>query len=228
MKCIPLCALGFLCFAVQAQVAQRTPTVRAVGTATINSTPDQATVDFSVVTQAVTAQDAASQNATITSTVLAALQKLLGANANIYTTNYSLQPVYSYPPNGGQGTLIGFSVSNTVEAVITSLAMVGQVIDAGTQAGASRVAGLTFGLRDPEPVRLQALRQAATIARTHADAMTGGAGLHTGSVIAITEGVTTNPVPGVTLTLSGTVTTPILPGIVTTTATVTVDFAIVP
>jgi hypothetical protein len=228
MNLIRIFALGALCSTVQAQTAQATPTVRAVGTATINSTPDQATVDFSVVTQATTAQGAASQNATITNTVLTALQQVLGANANIHTLNYSLSPVYSSPPNGGQGTLIGFSVSNTVEAVVSSLALVGQVIDAGTQGGASRVQGLTFGLRDPEPVRQQALQQAAIVARAHAVAMTAGAGLHAGSVIDIVEGAATTPVSTPVAGTAAAATTPIEPGTVTITATVTVDFAIVP
>jgi uncharacterized protein YggE len=218
-----------ICVATQAQVTQRRPTVRAIGDATITATPDQATVIFVVESRAVTAQDAAAQNATATSTVLAALRAITNGIGDIHTTNYSLNPVYTYPANGGgQGTLTGFMVSNSIQVTITNLAIVGKVLDTGTQAGATRVQSLTFGLKDAEPMRLQALRQAAALARTHADAMTGGAGLHTGSVIAMDEGGTTPRVVNGLADAAAAPTTPILPGTVTVTATVTMDFEIVP
>ncbi len=217
-----------ICLSLPAQVAQRRPTVRAVGDATITSTPDQATVSFAVDSRAATAQAVAADNATATNAVLAALRAIASGISDIHTTNYSLNPVYTYPANGGAGTLTGFQASNTIQVTITNLAIVGQVLDVGTQAGATRVQTLTFGLKDPEPLRLQALRQAASRARAHADAMTGGAGLHTGSVIAMDEGGTTpQPVNGLGATAAAP-TTPILPGTVTVTATVIMDFEIVP
>jgi uncharacterized protein YggE len=228
MKCLRVCALiGVLCLTAEAQVAQRRPTVRAVGDATINSTPDQAKVDFSVETHATTAQDAAAQNTTITNAVLAALRAITNGISDIHTTNYSLNPIYTYPNGGGAGVLTGFQVSNTVEVTITNLVIVGQVIDTGTKAGATRVQGLTFGLKDPTPARLQALRLATAAARSHADAMTGGAGMHTGAVIAIIEGVTSAPITNA-LGAAATPSTPILPGTVTVTANVTMDFEIAP
>jgi uncharacterized protein YggE len=221
-----LVAIGL---AAHAQVTQRRPTVRAIGDATITSTPDQATVIFAVESRAVTAQAAAAENATATNAVLAALKAIPSGITDIHTTNYSLNPVYTYSPNGGQGTLTGFMVSNSIQVTITNLAIAGQVLDTGTQAGATRVQSLTFGLKDAEPVRLQALRQAAARARAHADAMTGGAGLHTGSVIAIDEGgVTPRPINGLGDTAAAAPTTPIVPGTVTVTATVIMDFEIVP
>lgn len=221
-----------LCLISQAQVTTTTirkPSVRAVGDATVMSTPDQAIVTFTVETRAGTAQDAGSQNAAQTSAVLAALQKLITTPGAIQTINYSLAPQYTYPPGGGQGSLTGYIASNTVQVTIANLTLVGTVIDTGTQAGANNVQGLSFSLKDPEPVRLQALRLAAAKARTHADAMVGGAGLHLGNVISMIEGVASTPIMYQSLgAVTAAVPTPINPGSVNITATVTMELEIVP
>ena len=73
--------------------------VRATADTTISATPDQALISVGVETRAATAQEAAAQNAVQTQAVLDALRKQLGANAEIKTTNYTVSPLYNYPPN---------------------------------------------------------------------------------------------------------------------------------
>src|SRR5437868_14406756 len=93
--------------------------VRAVGDGTVSSTPDQAKVQFAVVTQAVTADGASSQNATQVSTLLAALRGLLGQNADIRTLSYSLNPNYNSPRDGSQPVIVGYTASNTAEVTVS-------------------------------------------------------------------------------------------------------------
>lgn len=225
MFSLKLCALVALAgVTMHAQTSQPVPAVRGIGQATVSAMPDKATVDLAVETRAATAQDAASQNATITAAVLTAVQAILGTGDNIHTLNYSLNPVYTNPPNGGPATLTGFSVSNTVEVDTGNLALVGKIIDTGVQAGATRVLGLTFGLKDPDPLRQQALQQATVQARAHATTMVTAAGLRLGSVILIVEGTTAVPVG--TTVAAASAATPIQPGTVSVTATVTMDFQI--
>ncbi len=203
----------------------RIPFVRAVGQATIAVTPDQAKVDFSVTTQSTTAQSAASSNATLTSAVIAALQSVLGMNAGIRTIGYSLTALYSYPQNQ-PAVLTGYSATNTVEATVTDLSSVGRVIDAGIQAGATQVAGLTFGLQNPQPAVAQALNLATAQAKSNADAITSGLSMHTGAVQTLQQATdTASPatVPGTTATA-----TPVQVGTVSVSATVTAEFAITP
>jgi uncharacterized protein YggE len=230
MKSLEVCAFVLvLCFAASGQTTTPRPIVRSVGDATITTNPDQAKLIFSVETRGTTAQDAAAQNAVQTSTLLGALQKFVGPNDDIKTLNYSVNPIYTTPPNGGTSTLAGFTASNSVQVTLSNLALVGQVLDTGSQSGATRVQTLSFTLKDPEPFRLQALRQAAAKARTHADAMTGGAGLHVGNVITMGEGSTAGVVTATVSPTAGVgATTPIDPGTVSVTATVTMEFEIVP
>lgn len=221
MFSLRLCAvLAVLGISLQAQTSQAIPAVRGIGQATVAADPDMVTVDLAVETRATTAQDAANQNGTITAAVVSAVQAILGTSDKVYTLNYSLGAVYN-----NTGTLTGFSVSNTVEVKSYNQALAGKILDTGIQAGATRVSGLTFGLRDPDPVRQQALQQATTQAKAHATAMAAAAGLKLGSVISIVEGYSSSPV-GTTMALGAAATTPILPGSVNVTATVTMDFQI--
>lgn len=211
----------------QAQAPAPPPFVRAIGSATVPVKPDQAQIQFAVVTTASTAQDAASQNANIVTAVLAALGTVLGPNPTIQTLSYSLNPNYNYPQNG-QPVLTGYTASNTVQVTLTDLSLIGKVIDTGIQAGANRVQGLQFGLQDDQPSRAQALKMATAQAKANADAMASGLGQHTGAAIAIQEGVTSTPTPVLLGAAAPSATTPVETGVVNVQASVTLDIALVP
>lgn len=207
---------------VAAVVAQaQTPgTVQASGSATINVNPDQAHLTVGVVTQASTAQDAASQNATQTTAMLAALTSVLGNRGMVQTIAYSVSPRYN---NAQPAAIIGYTASNTVQATVYDLSLIGKLIDAANGAGANNVGGLNFGLQDSEPTMQQALSQAAAQARARAAAIASGLGSKTGAVVAAQQGGSVIPVPG----LAGTSTpTPIQTGMVAVSATVTVTMAL--
>ena len=182
---LSLCALLLLSASLPAQI--RRATVVAYGDATVTANPDQVKVSVGVTTKANTAQDAATQNATIVAAVIAALQKVLGANADIKTIGYSVSPNYTYPPNSA-AVLNGYTASNTLDVTSSNIANIGTVIDAATNAGANNVQSLRFSVKDETPLRAQALRQATINARTKADAIALGVSLRVGNVISVQEG----------------------------------------
>jgi len=217
--------IGFAITAVLgAQTPMRVASITAVGDASVSVTPDTAMVDVGVATQAATAQDATQQNATQAGTVITALQALLGANASIKTISYSVSPVYNNP----QATIVGYVVTNIVEVRLTDLTLVGKVIDTAIQSGANRVQGISFGLQDRTAPVGQALKTAASRARSQADAIASGLNVHTGSVLHASEGVnlanptTLTPIAGVAAS------TPIETGMVVVQASVTIEVAITP
>jgi uncharacterized protein YggE len=225
-KTCPILSAIALCLTAQAQTpAPQRPFVVAQGDATISVQPDEARIQFSVVTMAATAQSAASQNADQVTAVLAALRSVLGPNAQLRTLSYSLNPNYS---NGNQPVIIGYTASNTVEARLSDLSLIGRTIDTGIQSGANRVQGLQFGLKDDQPVRLQALKLATVEAKAHADAMASGLGLKTGAPIAIQEGSTVSIQPLRLGTAAPAATTPIETGSVDIRATVTLQVELAP
>ena len=218
-------ALCLSSFAVRAQPPQRIGYVQAVGNASVSATPDQALIQLSVVTMAVSATDASNQNATQVNAVLAALAGVLGPNANIKTLSYSLTPNYNFPQNGPQ-VLTGYTAQNTVQVTLTDLSLIGKVIDTGIQSGANRVQGLSFGLQNDQPVRTQALKAATVQAKANADAMAAGLGLTTGSIILIQEGATVTPSPVLLAAASAAPSTPIETGVVNIQASVTIQVSI--
>jgi len=154
-----------------------------------------------------------------------AIQAALGPNAQLRTLSYSLNPNYS---NGNQPVIIGYTASNTVEARLSDLSLIGRTIDTGIQAGANRVQGLQFGLKDDQPVRLQALKLATVEAKAHADAMASGLGLKTGAPVAIQEGSTISIQPLRLGNAAPTAATPIETGSVDIRATVTLQVELAP
>ena len=222
-----LLAVSLAVFAAGIAAAQgnRVVFVRAVGDGTVTVQPDQAKISLAVVTQAPTAQDASGQNQNLINSVLNQLKGLLGPNADIRTIGYSLSSTYSYP-QGQPPVLTGYTASNTVQVTTTDLTIVGRVIDTGVAAGANQVSGLQFGLKDDTAARSQALKLASASARTHADAMASGVGMHTGAVLDIQEGVSVTPVQQPVLG-AATSATPVQSGSISVSATVTIDVALV-
>ena len=200
-----------------AALAAQTPAIQTNGTASINVTPDQASLTAGVVTQGATAQEAGQQNATQTTAMLNALKTALGVNGTVQTVGYSVSPRYN---NASPAAIVGYTASNTVQVVTTNLAIIGSLIDTANQAGANNISGVSFGLQDPEPVMQQALGKAARQALNHAAAIAAGMGAKTGAILSAQEGATYSPV---TVNGLGAPTTPIQTGTVTVTATVTAN-----
>ncbi|MBM3738584.1 MAG: DUF541 domain-containing protein [Acidobacteria bacterium] len=175
----------------------RMRTVRANGDAVLSVPPDLARVSVGIVTNGTSAQQAAESNATISNAVIDQLKQAPGVNGAVRTTSYSLNPVYSSPRDGSLPQVIGYSASNTLEVTTLDLAQAGRIIDTAFSAGANRVNGLSFGLRDPNPFQIEALKRAAGRAREQAQAIVAGLGLNLGQIVALDEGVVTAPSRGI-------------------------------
>ncbi|MBL8209485.1 MAG: SIMPL domain-containing protein [Bryobacterales bacterium] len=186
--------IAALAVPLAAQVPQRRPVVRANGEGIVSIRPDQVKVSVGVTNQAGTAQEAADQNATVTNNVLAALRQLLGATADVKTLGYSLNPIYSNTP-GSNRPIVGYQATNTIEVTLNDTSLAGRVIDVAAQAGATNVNALRFGLRDPNPTRIQALRAAALQARQKAESIATALGGRVGQVLIAEEGSTVTPIP---------------------------------
>ena len=179
------------CLSCISLFAQTTPSrrfVRTTGEASVSVRPDAARVTVSIVKEAPTAAEAASATATASAAVIAAIRQLLSANAEVRTAAYHLTPVYTYPREGGQPQLRGFSATEVIEATATDTAVAGRIIDAAIAAGATRVDGVRLFIRDEEPSRAQALRNATLKERSKADAVALGLGVRLGAILSAQEG----------------------------------------
>jgi hypothetical protein len=175
------------------QSTPATPTIRVMASAVISAKPDHAEIDIGVVTQAQQPGDAAAENAKKVSSVLAALRKAADKAADVQTVSYTLTPTYRYP-TGEEPVLVGYTASNTVRVALDDLERLGMVADAAIHAGANRILDMRFTLRDPQGVRLEALRQAALKAHGEADALASALGVRVSRILSVDEG-NSAPVP---------------------------------
>jgi uncharacterized protein len=180
--------------------------------AALLAAPDQAVADFAVETLAATAQEAAAQNARRMEAVIAALVRAGVPRDRIETRDYSVFPDYDHR-DGAEPRVRGYRVSNTVQATLGDLARVGPVIDAALGAGANRIGGVRFGLREPQAHRQRAIADAVVRARADASAMARALG---GEVGMVREAVTVDagsvvPLYQERMQMAADVATPILP-----------------
>ncbi len=188
-------------------------------------------MDIGVITQAPNSQTATDQNAQKSNTVIDALRAVVPA-ASIKTVNFSVNPNYQYPKDGGTPTILGYTANNTVRLEIDDLSLLRKVIDAATMAGASNVNRLNFLLRDEGRFRAEALAKAAMQAQSGAQALAAALKLKLGRVLRLEEEqpVIVSPGRQVELTLGRNATAepaPVEPGDIEIHANVTLTFELI-
>lgn len=208
-------------------------TVRASGTGEVRVQPDQATLQFAVETTGATAQEAAQSNADAMDRVIRALVNAGIPRADIRTSGYSLSPIYTVPsrdPQTEPPAIRGYRASNQVSVRSTDLAALGQLIDIGLEAGANRLNGIFFEVRDSAAAEAEALARAVASARRSAETIASALGVRLGAVLdASTMAEPVRPFfrpAAMESDIQFRAVTPIEPGEQTVTATATVVFAI--
>jgi hypothetical protein len=164
--------------------------ITVTGNGTVDATPDRASFDFGVTTQASTAADALSRNSDQAQSIVAALEKAGVASKDIQTTEVSL-----WPQTRTNGTeIVGYTASNSVN-VTAPLPEAGDVVDAAVGAGANNVDGPNLDTSEKSSLYDGALKQALADAKGKAQAIADASGLTITGVQKVTEGGQTNPLP---------------------------------
>lgn len=162
--------------AAEIQIASAGPVVELTVSDTVNAKPDAATVSAGVTTRALSANDAARQNAERMDKIITRLKQLGVPAADIQTSNFSLNPQYSYGNDGRQPTFLGYDVTNQVTVKLRDIAKIGPTLDALVAAGANNFQGPTFMLENDATARAQARRNAFASAEARARELAGYAG----------------------------------------------------
>ena len=157
--------------------------ITVVGTGEVRVTPDQATIQLGVQTDAATPGEALAENSQKMAALIDQLKKLGIAEADIQTSNFSVSPRYN---DDGQ-TVNGYQVHNSVSVIIRDVSKSGEILDQVVGAGANSVYGISFGVTDPKAVQATARDSAIADARTRAVAMARTAGGSVGAVLSISE-----------------------------------------
>lgn len=209
-----------------------TPTVTVQGEAEVSVAPDQALVVLGVEFEAEAAAAAQTRVNTTAQAILRAIRAQGVAEQDIQTSTLQLMPVLRRPnmSAGSQDAVIsGYRARNTVRIRLRDLTRVGPVIDAGLEAGANRLEGVTFDLSDDQTAREHALRRAVEDAASRANAIARALGMRLAGVREVQEGgVGIRPImlESSMMRAQAAMPTPVSPGEVSVTANVTVRYAL--
>lgn len=163
---------------------QSPPQIVIVGHGEVKVSPDRATIQVSVQTQAPTAAAAAAENANKQQAVLAALRALGLTNDQLSTVNYNVYPQQRYQ-EGKEPVIVGYNVTNTILVDVRKLNQVGPVIDAALSHGANMITSLQFYSSNTDAARRTAMAQAIEKARADAEAVARAARGTLGSLLEI-------------------------------------------
>lgn len=189
-------------------------------------TPDLATIDAGVVTQAPTAAEALSANAQRMERVLAALKRAGVADRDVQTANISLSPQYRYGENVPP-VITGYQAANRVSVRFRDVMKSGSILDALVKEGANQIDGPNLSLAAPDAAMDEARTDAIVRARKRAELYAQAAGMRVQRIVSISEGDTPSPGPRPPMMMArmeADAATKIAPGEQDVTATVTVRF----
>jgi uncharacterized protein YggE len=144
--------------------------------------PNEARFSAGVQSIGASAGAASETNNQTINKVLAALDGLGVAKADVQTRQVSLQRI-GYGPNRGK-----FEANNLIEVRVRDVSKAGDAIAATTDAGANVLSGPNLTVGDPEAGRNAAYANALKAARVRADAYAGAAGLKVARILTIRDG----------------------------------------
>jgi uncharacterized protein YggE len=185
--------LTFALLFVAAAAAAQTPAVircaepehslTISGTGMVKVVPDRVSFSVGVSTKAPNVSEAFRINSAKTHTVIDALKKAGVKDAEIQTTNFSIEQPFDQTARR-PGT--SFVVSNNVTVIREDPAAVSDLLQAAISAGADQAGDLTFFVADPAAARDEALARAFADAHARAEKLAAAAKRALGAATSIT------------------------------------------
>lgn len=232
MRVSPVVALAFSLIsntaAAQTDTARPlTPMILAVGEGRREVAPDKATIVLGVETRSKTPAAAASANADRSTRIRTALARAGVADKDIATARYTVHFEQGRTPADTQYVAV-----NMVTVTTKQLDQVGRIIDTGLGAGANNINSLFYDLSDRSAAEAGALGDAVADARRQADIMAQAAGGRVGDLVELgTQQPQYRPYAADMMAMrvqAGGAPTPVSPGTVMVTASVTARWRFVP
>lgn len=197
------------------------------GDGNAKAAPDMATIVLGVETRNASAAGAAAENALLMNATVDALLKAGITEKDIQTSTYSLTATPQEEPKTAdeKPNPPEFIATNQVTMQLNDTSGVGRVLDAAVLAGSNSIQSVSFGLRDPGPEKDRALTLAIKDARRKAEVAATAAGVKLGRLLEISEGYGFVS-PAARSTIAFDVATPIQPGEMEVSASVTLTYEI--
>lgn len=168
-------------------------TISVSGTGFANTVPD--TVDIQLGVDSIDFDPAAAvnQNTELMNKIMEVLGSMDISNTDVQTVYYSMWVEDVYDEIGQLTGERRYRVTNQVNIRVDDLAQTGILLQKAIKAGATTVAGITFGVADSTELELAALDNAIIDARQKAEQIASEMGVELGPVISISEGAASYP-----------------------------------
>ena len=185
MRILALLALSstlLLPVAVHADDADRRRAVTVEGEGRVSAAPDEASIALGVEARSADLAAARKDVNARTAAVLAHLDTLAIAPADISAPGLTLRPQYRWDKAREQQVLKGYLVERRIDVRLRDLGQLGVLIEGVADAGANKVSPPTLGHSDAAGLRREALAEAARDARANATALAESLGVAVGPV----------------------------------------------
>lgn len=158
-----------------------------VGIGEVDVVPDTAQISAGITIQSgKTVAEVESKMNEINNKIIAAV-KLLGIEKeDIQTSNYSINPAYSFEPSD-RSTPNEYTGNATLTIKVKDANKISQVITAATAAGANQVYNAGFSVDDPSKFREEARNKAIEDAKSQAQKLASQLGIKLGKITNIVE-----------------------------------------
>ncbi len=164
--------------------------IAVTGEGKMNSAPDMAILNLTVLRDAETAREAMTANNEAMAKVLEAMKKAGVEERDLQTSGINIQPRYVYPDDKNglkEPKISGYSVSNSLSVRVRDLAKVGNVLDESVTLGVNQGGDLTFVNDNPASTINEARKRAVADAIAKAKTLADAAGVGLGRVVEINE-----------------------------------------
>lgn len=213
--------------AAEVQIAANGPVVELTVTESVRGEPDIVTIGAGVSSRAPTAVEAMQQNVGAMESVINKLTALGISDYDVQTSGISLNPQYDYNQEEQRQIFRGYQASNRVSVTLRDAQKTGKVLDELVRAGATDLSGPDWAIDDDTAARQEARKAAFTVARNRAIEYARLAGYSDVRLLEVSEVSAPSRVyemAGRVVAQAAKADTPVMPGMVESSVTVTVKF----
>ncbi|HCT2058477.1 TPA: oxidative stress defense protein [Citrobacter koseri] len=183
-KVMALAALvGFSAIPVQANELPNGPHIVTSGTASVDATPDIATLAIEVNVSAKDAASAKKQADERVAQYLYFLEQNQIAKKDISSANLRTQPDYDY--QNGKSVLKGYRAVRTVEVTLRQLDKLNSLLDGALKAGLNEIRSVSLGVAQPDAYKDKARKAAIDDAVHQAEQLAAGFNSKLGPVYSV-------------------------------------------
>ena len=168
------------------------PRIQVSGEGRVDIAPDMAVLSLTVRREAPTAKAALDANSAAMKDVLASMASQGIDDRDLQTSDFSIQPQYSYPKPTANGErpapkIVGYSVRNSLTVRVRDINNVGSILDKSITLGVNEGGNISFTNSDPSKAIAQARALAVKDAIGKANTLAKAAGVGTGDILEISE-----------------------------------------